>query len=70
MAAYDAVMVIAEAMKGSGGNGAKIMANGEKIKNLQGLMGTYSYSKKEREGLTASSIIWHQYRGGKLELLK
>ncbi len=33
-------------------------------------MGTYSYSRTEREGLTPNSIVWHQYRNGKLELLK
>ena len=70
MAAYDAVKLIAEALKGSNGEGAKIMANGEKIKNFQGLMGIYSYTKTNREGLDARSIVWHQYKGGKLELLK
>lgn len=70
MAAYDAVKLIAEALKGSNGDGAKVMANGEKIRNYQGLMGTYSYSRKEREGLGSSSVVWHQYKGGKLELLK
>ena len=49
---------------------AKVMANGEKIRNYQGLMGNYSYSRKEREGLGSSSVVWHQYKGGKLELLK
>ena len=70
MAAYDAVKLIAEALKGSNGDGAKVMANGEKIRNYQGLMGNYSYSRKEREGLGSSSVVWHQYKGGKLELLK
>ncbi len=70
MAAYDAVKLVAEALKGSNGDGAKVMANGEKIRNYQGLMGNYSYSRKEREGLGSSSVVWHQYKGGKLELLK
>lgn len=70
MAAYDAVRLIGEALKGSGGDGAKVMANGEKIKGYQGLMGKYSFTAKDREGLHAESIVWHQVKGGKLEVLK
>ena len=53
-------------LHGTGGNGAKVMANGQKITNYKGLMGTYTYTATNREGLTASSIRWQTVRGGKL----
>lgn len=66
MAGHDSILLIAEALKNTNGEGAKIKANAEKITNFKGLMGTYSYSPTHREGLTASSIKFHAVRGGKL----
>ena len=66
MAGRDSIGLIAQALKGTGGNGAKVMANGQKITNYKGLMGTYTYTATNREGLTASSIRWQTVRGGKL----
>ncbi len=70
MAAWDAIHLIAAALKGSGGSGEKVMQNGEKITKFKGLMGEYTYTKANREGLTPDSIKWHVVKGGKLEQLK
>ena len=70
MAGWDSIHIIAAALKGSGGSGEKVMQNGEKITKLKGLMGEYSYTKTNREGLTPESIKWHVVKGGKLEQLK
>ncbi len=70
MAGWDSIHIIAAALKGSGGSGEKVMQNGEKITKLKGLMGEYTYTKTNREGLVPESIKWHVIKGGKLEQLK
>lgn len=65
MMGYDTIQVVAAAAKGANGQGAKIKANGEKLTNVQGMMGSYSYTPENREGITPASVKWYTISGGK-----
>lgn len=65
MMGYDTIQVVAAAAKGADGHGAKIKANGEKLTNVQGMMGSYSYTPENREGITPASVKWYTISGGK-----
>lgn len=70
MTSFDSVNLIAEAMKGTNGEGPKIKANAEKLANHKALSGHYSFSATNREGLGTDSIKWYVVKAGKFSLLQ
>ena len=57
MASYDAVKLVAEAVKRGGASGPKIAAALEKMKNVQGIGTTYTFSPTDHEAF-ARGDLW------------
>ena len=68
--AYDGVGLLAEALKGSGGDKAKIRENLENIKNFVGVSGVFNFTKDEHNGLASDAFVMVKITNGTWELLK
>ena len=68
--AVDAVGLLAEALKGTEGDKQKIAENLQKIKNLVGITGTFSFSPEDHNGLGPDAFVMVEIKNGKWELLK
>ncbi len=67
--AYDAMYLLAEAMKGSNGDREKIRDALEKIKGHPGVTGTFSFSPEDHNGLGADAFVMVEIQGGKWKML-
>ena len=63
--AYDAVHLLAEAMRGSEGKKERIRVSLEQIKGFAGVGGIYSFSMKNHSGFGLESLSLVQIRDGK-----
>ncbi len=68
--AYDAVSLLAEALKGSDGNKGKIRDNLEKIQGHVGVSGTFNFSPKEHNGLSPDAFVMVEIKNGKWSLIE
>lgn len=67
--AYDAMQLLAKAMKGTEGDREKIRAALEKIQGHVGISGTFNFSATEHNGLGADAFVMLQIKDGKWKLL-
>jgi branched-chain amino acid transport system substrate-binding protein len=68
--AYDALHLLAEALKGTEGDRKKIAENLEKIKGHVGVTGTFTFSPKDHNGLGDDAFVMVEIKNGKWQLLK
>jgi len=68
--AYDAMKMLAQALKGSGGDRAKIRDNLEKLQKHVGVSGVFSFSPTEHNGLGPDAFVMVEIRGGNWKLLE
>lgn len=68
--AWDAVYLLANAMKKVGTNPDKVRAELEKTKNYVGVSGVYNLSPKDHNGLGEDSMVILQVKGGQFVLVK
>lgn len=66
--AYDAVMLVAEAIKKAGTNPIKIKEALEGVKNYVGLVATYEFSKDDHRGTGRKDTVLVQVKGGEFSL--
>lgn len=68
--AYDAVNILAGAMKGANGDKEKIRAGIENTKNHVGVSGVFNFSPEDHNGLGQDAFVMVKIASGKWELLK
>lgn len=68
--AYDAFMMLTQAMKGTGFDKAKIRENLEKIQGYTGISGTFNLSPADHNGLGPDAFVMVKINNGKWELIK
>jgi branched-chain amino acid transport system substrate-binding protein len=68
--AYDAVNILAAAMKGADGDKEKIRAGIENTKNHVGISGVFNFSPTDHNGLGQDAFVMVKIVNGKWELLK
>ncbi len=68
--AYDAVRMLAEALKGSNGDKEKVRAALEEMKGFVGVSGVFSFSKTEHNGLSPDAFVMVQIRNNTWELIR
>jgi len=68
--AYDAVNILAGAMKGADGDKEKIRAGIENTKNHVGISGVFNFSPTDHNGLGQDAFVMVKIVNGKWELLK
>lgn len=67
--AYDAMHLLAKAMKGAEGDREKIRAALEQVKGHVGISGTFNFSATEHNGLGEDAFVMLQIKDGKWKLL-
>ncbi len=67
--AYDAVNLLAEAMKGTGGDQNKIRDNFENIKGHVGISGEFNFSETNHNGLAPDAFVMIEIKDGTWALL-
>jgi branched-chain amino acid transport system substrate-binding protein len=67
--AYDAMQLLAKALRGTDGNKEKIRDNLEKLKGHVGVSGTFNFSPEEHNGLGSDAFVMVQIQNGKWKLL-
>ena len=67
--AFDAVNLLAEAMKGTNGDKSKIRDNLENIKNHVGISGTFNFSETDHNGLAQDAFVMVRIQDGTWELV-
>jgi branched-chain amino acid transport system substrate-binding protein len=67
--AYDAMHILAEALKGTGGDRAKIRDAVEKVKGFVGVSGTFNFTPEEHNGLGSDAFVMVEIQNGKWKLL-
>jgi branched-chain amino acid transport system substrate-binding protein len=67
--AYDAMHLLAKALKGTNGDREKIRANFEKIAGHVGISGTFNFSPTDHNGLSQDAFVMVQIKDGKWKLL-
>lgn len=67
--AYDAMRMLAEALKGSGGDRAKVRDNLEKLHNQVGVSGVFNFSAEEHNGLGPDAFVMVEISEGAWKLL-
>jgi branched-chain amino acid transport system substrate-binding protein len=67
--AYDAMYILAEALKGTGGDKAKVRAGIEKVKGYVGVSGVFNFTPEEHNGLAADAFVMVKIENGKWKLL-
>jgi branched-chain amino acid transport system substrate-binding protein len=68
--AWDAIMIVAMALKKAGTDPAKLRAAIEKTRNYVGVSGTYNLTPKDHNGLGTDSMVVLKIVGGKWKLVK
>jgi len=68
--AWDAIMIVAMALKKAGTDPAKLRAAIESTKNYVGVSGTYNLSATDHNGLGTDSMVMLKIVGGKWKLVK
>ena len=68
--AWDAIMIVAKAIKKAGTDKAKLRAAIEKTKNYVGVSGTYNITAKDHNGLGTNSMVMLKIVNGKWKLVK
>ncbi|RJP89659.1 MAG: ABC transporter substrate-binding protein [Desulfobacteraceae bacterium] len=68
--AYDAMNILATAMKGSNGDKEKIRAGIENVKGHVGVSGVFNFSPTDHNGLGQDAFVMVKIVNGKWELLK
>jgi branched-chain amino acid transport system substrate-binding protein len=67
--AYDAMHILAQAMKGSNGDREKIRSAIENLQRHVGVSGVFNFSPQEHNGLDAGAFVMVQIKNGKWHLL-
>lgn len=67
--AYDAVMIVAEAIKNGGTDREKLRDEIEKIKDFPGTGGVFTFTPEDHNGLGMDSIVMLTVKNGKFALL-
>jgi len=67
--AYDAMYILAEALRGSEGDRAKIRDGIEKVTGHVGVSGTFNFSPEEHNGLGADAFVMVEIENGTWKLL-
>ena len=67
---FDAVQIIANAMKTAGSDAAKLRDEIEKTKNLIGLTGVFTYSATDHSGVSKKDLIMVEVENGKYKYIK
>lgn len=67
--AYDAMTIVANALKGTGGDRQKLRDNIEKTTGLVGVTGTFTFTASEHNGLGDDAFVMVRIKDGKWELL-
>ncbi|MCF8025731.1 MAG: ABC transporter substrate-binding protein [Desulfobacteraceae bacterium] len=68
--AYDAVYLLASAMKGTSGDKEKIRENLENISNHPGISGVFNFSKTDHNGLDPSAFVMVRIKNGDWKLVE
>ncbi len=68
--AYDAIHILADALRTSGGDRGKLRDAIEKTRNFIGIDGIFNFSPKDHDGLTKEALIWVLIKNGQFTLLK
>ncbi|RZB32004.1 MAG: branched-chain amino acid transport system substrate-binding protein [Desulfobacteraceae bacterium Eth-SRB1] len=68
--AYDAMNILAKALKGTNGNKEKIRKALEGLKGHVGVTGVFNFTKEEHNGLGADAFVMVRIHNGTWELLK
>ena len=68
--AYDAVNILAQALKGTNGDKEKLRKNLESLTGYAGVSGVFNFSPKEHNGLGADAFVMVQIKNGTWELVK
>jgi branched-chain amino acid transport system substrate-binding protein len=68
--AYDAVKILAAALKDSNGDKEKIREALENTKNYVGVSGIFNFSKTDHNGLSPEAFVMVKIQDGKWELMK
>jgi branched-chain amino acid transport system substrate-binding protein len=67
--AYDAMQLLAKALRGSDGNKEKVREALEKLKGHVGVTGTFNFSPQDHNGLGTDAFVMVQIQNGKWKLL-
>jgi branched-chain amino acid transport system substrate-binding protein len=67
--AYDAMMILARALPGAGGDRAKIRDNIEKIEGMVGISGVFSFSPEDHNGLGPDAFVMVRIQDGDWALI-
>jgi branched-chain amino acid transport system substrate-binding protein len=67
--AYDGMQMLAEALKGTGGDKSKIRDQFEKIRGHVGVTGTFNFSPEDHNGLGEDAFVMVKIQDGKWKLL-
>jgi branched-chain amino acid transport system substrate-binding protein len=68
--AYDAVNILARALKGTGGDKEKLRKNLESLTDHLGVSGVFNFNPEEHNGLGADAFVMVQIKNGTWELVK
>lgn len=68
--AYDAVNILAQALKGTNGDKEKLRKNLESLTGHAGVSGVFNFSPEEHNGLGADAFVMVQIKNGTWELVK
>ncbi len=68
--AYDAVKLLAGALKGSGGDKEKIRDNLEATKGYVGATGEFNFTPEDHNGLSPAAFVMVKIKNGTWTLLK
>lgn len=68
--AYDAMNILARALKGTNGDREKIRSNIETMKNFVGVSGVFNFSETEHNGLSTDAFVMVKIEKGTWSLIK
>ena len=68
--AYDAVNILAQALKGTNGDKEKLRKNLESLTGHAGVSGVFNFSPEEHNGLGADAFVMVQIKNGTWELVR
>ncbi|MFW5635296.1 MAG: ABC transporter substrate-binding protein [Thermodesulfobacteriota bacterium] len=68
--AYDAMMILARAMEGAGGDKAKIRENLETMKEYVGVSGNFNFTKEDHNGLGPDAFVMVRIQNGNWKLVE
>lgn len=68
--AFDAMNLLAEAMRGTNGDREKIRENLENLKGHVGISGIFNFSPEEHNGLGPEAFVMVEIRGGTWKLME